>query len=197
MSTKSIENGNPERMDLQTLTRSKRFLGSEFLIWLWFRIEENDEMTVFPRGSSAPVRLNLWVDDRVVTSASSGQINLLRGGDPANSAEAAVALLSGKSVRELKLGFNIHGVGEYRATLDATNLRPKGLVLPSFEQDEENEIMPALIPLRVRQVDFFLRILDGIFSVFIDDRVSPDWEKTINNGINEWITKRSNWKTLH
>lgn len=197
MPNKISEELNPSHIDLHALTRSKRFLGSEFLTWLWYKIEENDELTLFPRGSSAAVRMNLWIDDRIVTSASSGQLNLLRGGDPVNSAEAAVALLSGKTVRELKVGFNIHGVGEYRATLNASDLRPKGLVLPSFEQEDDEESAPAMIPLRVRQVEFFLRILDGIFALFIDDRTSPDWDNAMTRAINEWITSRSNWKTLH
>jgi hypothetical protein len=183
--------------NISQLARSKGFLGAEFLTWLWYLIEQNSEQLITPLNAKSPVNLSLWIDDRVVISAASGQHNTLRGGDPANSAEAAVALITGKSIREIKLGMNVHGVGEYRVTLNAVDLRPRGLVLPTPTDIDDDEKIHVSIPMRIKQLELFLRVFDGIFLKFMDERLLPKWEKSTIHGIKEWVSNRSNWTTIH
>jgi hypothetical protein len=186
-----------DREDISHLGKSKGFLGAEFLTWLWYLIEQNSEQLIIPLNATSPVSVSLWIDDRVVISAVSGQHNTLRGGDPANSAEAAVALITGKSIREIKLGMNIHGVGEYRVTLNAVDLRPRGLVLPTPSDIDDDEKIHISIPMRIKQLELFLRVFDGIFLKFMDERILPKWEKSTIHGIKEWVSNRSNWTTIH
>jgi len=183
--------------ELQALGKSKFFLGYEFLTWLWYLIEKDSQLTLIPKHAKQPIQLTLWIDDRVVTSATSGQQNTMRGGDPAHSAEAAVALVTGKTIRELKIGMDVLGVGEYRTTLNAKDLRPRGLVLPTPSDEDDEAPQQVSIPMRLRQLDLFLNIFDSLFLMFMEQRTAVKWEKNTTYDIKEWIHNRSNWKTVH
>jgi len=183
--------------ELQALGKSKFFLGYEFLTWLWYLVEKDSQLTLVPKHAKQAIQLNLWIDDRVVTSATSGQQNTMRGGDPANSAEAAVALVTGKTIRELKIGMDVLGVGEYRTTLNAKDLRPRGLVLPTPSDEDEDAPQLVSVPMRLRQLDLFLNIFDSLFLMFMEQRTAVKWEKNTTCDIKEWIHNRSNWKTVH
>jgi len=183
--------------ELQALGTSKFFLGYEFLTWLWYLVEKDSQLTLVPKHAKQAIQLNLWIDDRVVTSATSGQQNTMRGGDPANSAEAAVALVTGKTIRELKIGMDVLGVGEYRTTLNAKDLRPRGLVLPTPSDEDEDAPQLVSVPMRLRQLDLFLNIFDSLFLMFMEQRTAVKWEKNTTCDIKEWIHNRSNWKTVH
>jgi hypothetical protein len=195
--SKEVKAEEALQSELQALGRSKFFLGYEFLTWLWYLIEKDNQLSLIPKYSKEPVQLTLWIDDRVVTSSTSGQQNTMRGGDPAHSAEAAVALVTGKTIRELKIGMDVLGVGEYRATLNAKDLRPRGLVLPIPSDEDEEGPSSVSVPMRLRQLDLFLNLFDSLFLMFMEQRTAVKWEKNTTYDIKEWIQNRSNWKTVH
>lgn len=177
--------------DLAAVTKAKAFLGREFLTWLWFEAETaKDRHQVALDGQPLP-EFDLWVDDRLVLDGTLGMShqNTMKGGDPSHSQEAAASLATGKTVRELKLGLNIRGHGEYSAVLSCEDLFPRGLKLPEPETDDGNPA-PQSLAQRLQGMRVFLGILDGLFRRFLEKRVDASWESTALPAMRAWITQR-------
>ena len=70
-------------MDLVDLIETRRFLGSEFLMWLWFKSECFDNL--FDTQNHGTVEL--WIDDKLTLEASLAETerNDFKGGAPAHS----------------------------------------------------------------------------------------------------------------
>lgn len=183
----------PEHVDhLTTISKAKGFLGREFLTWLWYTAETSRESLELEADGKMQ-QFDLWVDDRVVLEASGSvtQQSVMKGGDPSQTREAAAALSTGKTVRELKIGVNIKGQGEFTAILNAEDLSPRSLKLPSPNGDGSATTGDELpITTRLRQMDLFLALLDALFLRFVETRTSAEWEKSGVDDIRKWIKKR-------
>ncbi len=183
---------------LTTLAKAKTFLGREFLTWLWYTAETTKDRLIIDKLDT-----DLWIDDRLSlegTAAMSHQ-HLMKGGDPSHSREAATGLSTGKTVREMKFGCRIKGVGEFTALLQSEDLSPRSLTLPAPEtesQEGSNDSLP--INKRLDAMSAFLRVFDGLFAMFMTERTAPTWEDSTLPAIREWIKKRQNKvesETLH
>ena len=191
---------------LGAIPLAKPFLGREYLTWLWYVTETTDQPVQLGGDSRGgrPWTTGLWVDDRILLQSwdLKGHENLLRGGDPSQSMEAAASLCSGKVVRELRLGMNVSGVGDYACTLRADTLTPTGLRLPDDSSgdgapgkgaDETRGLQngdEAWLNARLGYCDIFLDITDSLFSWFIRERCSATWEETGLRSLQSWITDR-------
>jgi hypothetical protein len=177
------------------LVQSKSFLGREFLTWLWHVADTKNQVQLNCGEGSRKEWVELWIDDRILLQPdhSSGHESLMRGGDPSRSVEAAVALGSGKSVKELKLGLRVPSTGEFTANLSFDQLTPKSLQLPhSSPGDAEGEEEGGgHLCLRIRQTNMFLHILDELFLMFLKERTDKSWESTGLKLISEWIKAKS------
>jgi hypothetical protein len=181
----------PEHVDhLATISKAKGFLGREFLTWLWYTAETSREAMRLTAAGQA-YEFDLWIDDKVVLESGGGvaQQHAMKGGDPSQSREASAALATGKTVRELKIGLNDKGLGEFTASLNADDLSPRGLKLPNPESGTApSDELP--LATRLRRMDTFLALLDGLFARFLEERTSDAWEKDGLTAIRAWIKKR-------
>ena len=181
---------------LGQISRTKSFLGREFLTWLWYFIDSNSEsaIKVTHSNNSTPLHVTLWVDDKIVldSNSGSGHQHVMRGGDPSQSPEASVALATGKTVRELKLGMNIHGVGDFSTNLNASDQNPRSIQLPGDDNlgdTEDVSFLPA--HQRIKQTTLLLNVIDYLFGKFIEERISDKWLDDSQSDIKEWIVSRS------
>ena len=193
---------NNEHVDqLTTITKAKGFLGREFLTWLWYTAETTTEkLQAVGREAGEELSFDLWVDDRIVLDGNSGMAHqhVMKGGDPSRSREAEAALATGKTVREMKIGLNVKGVGEFTAVLNSEDLNPRSLRLPSPESGE-GVAKPSDMPIvtRLKYMDTFLAVLDGLFARFLALRVDEDWEQTGLAEMRAWIKKKQESGVFH
>lgn len=175
---------------LNTMTKAKAFLGREFLTWLWYVIESEESLSI--ETSSGTQEVELWIDDKLVLESSSARAheNVLKGGDPSKAEEAAAALRSGKTVKELKLGMQIKGTGEFICSLNAAELTPKSLMLPEMATDDGEETVATPIAHRINLMNQFLDVFDGIFGLFLEDRVEDTWNDKHLEDIRTWVQNR-------
>jgi len=182
---------------LNSLAQSKAFLGREFLTWLWYVAETTDARMAVPSRSEdiKELEFDLWVDDRLVleSSAAMAHENVMKGGDPSRSTEASAALSVGKTVKEMKIGVNVQGFGEYTAVLHCDDLNPRSLKLPKNEDAATKEASQEDLPLlvRLRQAEIFLTVVDGLFAQFLKARTEPSWEERGLKDVRGWIRARS------
>lgn len=187
-----------EHLDaLANVSKAKTFLGREFLTWLWFTSESaRGWRTLTHPRRVTKVEFDLWIDDRMVLEAQSrvpalAHQSVMKGGDPSHSREAAAALAVGKIVRELKLGLNIKGVGEFFAVLGSEDLSPRSLKLPMPTNDQGDAQKTAQpLGVRLQHLDLFVVILDHLFATFLSERTSDHWESKTLQDIRDWVQSR-------
>lgn len=191
-----MEHSNSESLHIDKLiqvARTKTFLGREFLTWLWYYVDTAPDSVKVPSGQDKrSVNVSFWIDDRILLDSVSGHQNLMRGGDPAHSPEASIALATGKTVKELKLGFHVKGVGDFSANLNSSDLCPRSVRLPGNDllgDDEDSSFLP--IQQRIKQTALLLSIIDHLFETFLDLRLSSAWINEHQNDMKEWIHARS------
>lgn len=128
---------------MQILDRieKRRFVGREFLLWLWFE-SETFEATLETRKHGS---FGLWIERQLVLSAGA-EATRIKGSYPGGSREAKEALLVGKLPEAAGLHVS-WGDREITFTLKAERLAISGLSLPTV-LDGSGEEAPALAEAR-------------------------------------------------
>lgn len=160
-----------------------RFLGYEFLTWLWFYSEQsagkfklNDQQTgeVF-LGERLVLSLPGEGKEKVVCTT---QANALY--------EARTALRQGKSVEEMQLLLRI-GENEYFLTLDSSLWAIKGLKTPRQLPGEEDDEADGLFLEKMFFIEQVSSALDALYSRFLIERLSPGWDSDVLPACRQWI----------
>jgi hypothetical protein len=157
-----------------------RFLGREFLLWLWWKSEREFGTMELPHYG----RVDLWIDDRLQfrTPGDDPQTSDLKGGAPATTAEARTALLAGKTVEVARIGLRIQE-REHALELRGEGLELAGVKVPGEVKDGFDE--------RIFERMFLLEevtgILDALYAGFCGDRLGPDWDSGVLPEIRTWI----------
>lgn len=166
--------------DLADLIAAKRFLGAEFLLWLWHKDDVRDGLHELPDES-----VELHFDDqlRLEGFLAEAEQSALKGGAPAHSPEAHQALQVGKRVAKAKLRL-VKIEREWVFTVEASSFRLSGVKTPALLTREDDE------PLfeRLYLIDELERALFGIYRLFLQERLDADWEKQ-RVKIAEWIAR--------
>jgi hypothetical protein len=171
-------------LDLALAYNRYRFLGDEFLTWLWFLIE-NDQKSIQkadPACSALEIGNRIVLENRSTKSVERITIK----GDDAGLEEGRLALRKGALVSELSMiyktnesqwQFSLKG-----ESLNVSNLKNSGLSLPESSEEVETFLLD-----RSDQLYKILYFLEEIFKKFIHYRVSSKWSGKVVPEINTWI----------
>lgn len=167
-------------MDLVDLIETRRFLGSEFLMWLWFKSECFDNL--FDTEDHGTVEL--WLDDKLTLEASLAETerNDFKGGAPAHSPEAKTALRQGKRVSKAKLGVIKEG-REWSLTLKSESLDVSGAKIPALLSKEEEEQFYERMYLLEELEDIIL----ALFKEFVTIRLDLAWHEAMVPAMRAWV----------
>ncbi|AEB10383.1 hypothetical protein [Desulfobacca acetoxidans] len=171
--------------DLVELLFAYRFLGREFLTWLWFRSEaETDGLMRLPE--TEPV--SLAVGDKMMLETSDGEYRetLVLQGSRSEHQEARLGLRQGKLPEEMHLKLT-RGRDEWQLTLKATTLEIKGLKSQNTSVQGDDEDQEAFFFDQMYQVEEVSHIMDGLFQEFLQVRLSPAWEQEEMPRIQDWL----------
>jgi len=160
----------------------KDFLGNEFLLWLWWKTEENEgEIPV--AGNNCFVVIDKTLDMDCAWDAL-GKMSL-RGNGPARFAEAGEALATGKWPRKIGLVLS-DGEFQWELTLQGDRMAVSGVKLPSIDAVNSDR---ELIEARLLHVQTLARLLDGLYAAFLADRTGAPWP-TMRTTVRQWIAAR-------
>ena len=160
------------------LMEQGRFLGEEFLIWLWQR-----SMTEGGQSGEDGDFSGLFVDDQLTVVSERGEVKqiALSKGKPSEIREAFEALARGMRPSKLKIRI-LSGDLEWVGTLDAAQLHLKGLRMPPSTGKAPQE--------RLHDRIFLLEEghghLDRRFKAFLAERVDDNGEAMAQR-LKEWI----------
>jgi hypothetical protein len=178
------------KMDLVDLIAEKRFLGQEFLTWLWWKSEERGG-TVELAGEGD---ITVVFEKHMVLESGEGESSekIICTGLQAELQEARTGLQMGKKLEQARILIG-HGNYEYSLTLSGALLEFKNVKLPKTEATENDkgdnpEEVEGMILERIYLLEEIIRLVNELFKMFLVKRVSPAWSEELAS-IRTWIEK--------
>jgi hypothetical protein len=166
--------------DLVDRIETTRFLGAEFLLWLWFsRDVTGGEIFIAGRGMLiVSLETQLGLADPI---AERERVSI-RGLDPFGGAEAGEALVAGKLPRKVGLRV-VFEQSEWVLTLDSNTLALSGVKLPALSSQAEEEMFYE----RIRLLEQIHELIQALYAHFLGVRLSAAWESDVAPALRRWV----------
>jgi hypothetical protein len=172
-------------IDIAIAYNRYRFLGNEYLTWLWFLIEnESAQLNQMDNDLTA-----LEIGNRMVLEnrRNEGVETITIKGNEAGLEEGILALKKGALVNEVNLLYRC-GDQIWQFNLKGESLNISSLKTPETGKvetkvDTEGAVLEKLY-LYEKVVDF----VEGSFQLFIKTRLSDKWETVVVPQIKEWLS---------
>lgn len=170
---------------------ARDWLGNEFLLWLWYTLEEESDTLEMEDNSDAAVmivkQLALecpWAETGKETISCDG---------PSRLPESRRAIQSGKLPRKSGMMLSRHGQ-QYEFTIQAETFNISGAALPKVEKDDDGASTGngAVDNIRVRheerleQIRHMAESIDMLYGAFLTRRLRADWGKS-RDTIRAWL----------
>ena len=176
-------------IDIATAYGKYKFLGYEFLTWLWFCIENDPGLLVaMDHGVQ-----RIHIDSRIVLEnpAMDRTERITVKGNPANFDTGMLSLQQGALVTEM--GILLQGDGyEWRLTLKGENFSVSNLKTPPTAPIETAEDLESAVLEKAYLLDQAMAAIDQLYQTFIKQRLSPTWQKQTVFRIVQWIESFGN-----
>lgn len=174
-------------MDLVDLIQEKRFLGQEFLTWLWWKSEE--------RGGSVEIEnfgdIIVVFEKHMLLEFGEGETNekLICTGLQTELQEARTGLQMGKKLEQARIQIT-KGDYEFNFTLAAALMEYRNVKLPKTAQSEADGDNPeeseGMILERIFLFEELVNIVNDLFRMFLEKRVNPGWAEELAK-VRGWV----------
>lgn len=173
-------------LDVAVAYNRYKFLGYEFLTWLWFLTENGREglRSLDPELAFLEIGNRMVLENRVGDAVESVTIK----GDDAGLEEGRLALKKGAVVTEMNLLYK-SGDHEWRFTLKGESFHIAGLKPPPAGPVESREDVEGAILEKVFLCEKVTRLIDVFFRHFIKLRISEKWKEETVPLLREWIRR--------
>jgi hypothetical protein len=168
-------------LDVSVSYNRYKFIGHEFLTWLWYRIDQESEIVA--EGGSFQVGNRVVIENRL--GADSIETVTVRG-DNAGMEEAYLALRKGALVTEMNMVFR-EGDQEWQFTLKGESLHLSSLKVPTTEIVKRSEEFEGAVLDKTYLVERVISAVRNTFSDFIKLRISETWKSTETERIRKWL----------
>lgn len=171
-------------LDIAVAYNRYAFLGNEFLTWIWFVIE-NDENLIL-KCAEDPTELSLGNRVVLVNRWANGMETITIKGDSAGLEEGMLALSKGATVTDIHLVLKI-GSLQWQFSMKGESLTFTGLKLPETQNAEQEEDMEGLVLDRLYLFEKPFQFIDALYGMFLKIRLSDQWKETKSDML-KWIT---------
>ena len=177
-------------MDLIELIEEKRFIGQEFLTWLWWKSEE--------RGGSVALDghgdILVAFEKHMLLEAGEGESaeRLICSGLQAELKEARTGLALGKNLEQARILLT-HDAYEYNLTLTGSTMEFRSVRLPKTAASEDKpdnraEELEGVMLERIFLFATLTRLVQALFRMFLKMRVGDRWPEEAAK-IRAWISQ--------
>jgi len=173
-------------LDVAVAYNRYKYLGNEFLTWLWFMMETDRSGLAFPEAEST----ELEIGNRIVLEnhRQNRDETITIKGDGAGLEEGVLALKKGALVTEISLIMKAPEA-EWRFQLKGESLNITGLKPPEKNPAEKSEDIEERVLEQIAHVERAADLVHQLYRQFIQKRLSEDWAKTTVPAITRWITQ--------
>lgn len=162
---------------------SADYLGNEFLLWIWWRLETQSESISLPDESSVTGLLNKTLTLECPRGESGRET--ITADSPTNLPEALQAVRTGKLPR--KMGMILVRNGEqYEFVMQAEALSLAGAAI----QSDGNDRGRGALEERVAAIRRLSETVDLLYSAFLARRLGRQWGSELSQ-IQAWLTTES------
>jgi hypothetical protein len=167
-------------MNLADLIEKRRYVGREFLVWLWFESEIMEAR--FDVEGFGPCEI--WLEGQIALSQEKEQ-SRLKGAAPSATPEAHEALRQGKLPAQARVRVN-RGELEYAFLFTAETLGLSAVKIPKVMTEEGDEQFYE----RMYLVEDLESLLGVLYGKFVALRLSTAWEANVLPAIRAWIHEK-------
>jgi hypothetical protein len=166
---------------LAACIETRRFLGREFLVWLWFESELFEQKFSIEGFGEC----ELWLEKSLVLESlteAGKERATLSGVAPSGGPEAREALRQGKMPVKAKLAMK-RDEQDFALALDADGLSLSGVKVPAVLKGEGDEPFQERITL----IEELEGAIETLYREFLVARLQPDWDKAVVPAIRAWM----------
>jgi len=177
-------------MDLVDLIEEKRFLGQEFLTWLWFKSDERGGAVFVPSLGSD---VGVVFEKHMLLEYGEGEAfeKVIVRGLTTELKEARTGLAMGKKLEQARIRL-VRDDHEFHFTFRASRMEYASVRLPKTASPAEEEEGPDAMAGRIiDQASLFetvAKTMDQLFKMFLTVRLGPDWAAELA-AIQRWVAK--------
>lgn len=174
-------------MDLVDIISEKRFLGQEFLTWLWYKSEERGGSVCLPGAGD----IVLVFEKHMLLEYGEGEANekLICRGLQTELKEARTGLMMGKKLEQARIRLE-QGDHEWHLTLTATLFEFRSVKVPKSMTEAEEDLGPGAAEGRmldrIGMIEEISRTVNELFRMFLKVRIGADWEAEVAK-IRTWV----------
>lgn len=177
-------------LDLALAYTRYRFLGYEYLTWLWYIVENKYYLSLFDTKQSQQKTspFSLHIGNRLVLENRQNEAieTITIKGDDAGLEEGVLALRKGAVVSELNLKYR-QTPQEWRFTLKGESLNVSNLKFPEPQIVENKADLEAAALDKIFMTEKVADLIESLFKQFVKQRISPQWEKKTLVDMRKWI----------
>ena len=172
-------------LDIAVAYNRYKFIGYEFLTWLWFAIERSPGSLLSKSGESGTINIGNRIVLENVTKEKTESITI-KGDDP-NLDAALLSLKNGALVTEINLTHKFNEQ-EWQFTLKGESFAITNLKAPQRGPVDTLEDTEGAVLEKAYLLEQILQYLDFLFKTFIQLRVSPAWEQKTLPELKKWVS---------
>ena len=173
-------------LDIATAYNKYKFLGNDYLTWIWFLIENNHNISSIINSKDI---ITLEVGNSIVLENKLGDKSkekITIKGDQAGLEEGTTALKKGAFVTQINLICKINK-DEYKFTIKGESFNITGLKTPKIKiLNNEDEIEGLVLENAFLGFNIF-KVIDTLFLKYIEQRTSDEWNYKGLQDIKNWI----------
>lgn len=174
-------------LDISFAYNKYKFLGNEFLTWLWFLIENEKDLAPY-LTIKEKVSLNIGNGiclENHLGDQSTEKITIR--GDQAGLEEGTTALKKGAYVIQINLLCTI-GEEEYIFTIKGESLNVTGLKTPAIGKTSGKDDREGAVLEKIYLYVKVFQVIDSLFLNYLSLRSSDEWKRSQLNEIRNWIS---------
>ena len=164
-------------LDVAVAYNKYRFLGNEFLTWLWFIIENNQE-TLLEIESDL---LALEIGNRIVLEnrKNNNLETITIKGDDAGLEEGILAIKKGALVTEINLVLR-KTERKWQFNIKGESLNISALKTPETGAVETKDDLEGAVLEKVYLYEKIISFIESLYKYFISVRVSENWDSIVH-----------------
>jgi hypothetical protein len=171
-------------LDVAVSYNRYKFLGHEFLTWLWFLMEKERSFlqNVVPELTSLEVGNRIVLENRF----NEGVEVITIMGDDAGFEEGMLSLRKGAVVTVIHLSFN-SGDQQWQFTLKGESLNISNLKVPKTGEIESGQDLEGAVLEKAYLFEKVIELVNILYKSFIKIRLSSEWKEKTVPEIRKWM----------
>ena len=172
-------------LDISIAYNRYKYIGHEFLTWLWFVMENEPQSFKDEQGQA----VTLDMGGRIVLENSRQEAieTVTIKGSESELEEGRLALSKGAVVTEMNLLCHMND-RLWAFTLKGESLDLAGLKIPEDEKSEDADGLEGTLLLRMASVEGIIAFVRHTFRQFLTLRLADPWNKKTVPAIRKWAS---------